>query len=190
VERSGPGSDRDRVVRRSGAVFALSISAAALTVAVGFGIAFAACTEAVSQIFSGIGPLSMPQDVAPIPIPQRSCPYLRLVSAAATNAGAPWHDALAGSGSWIRFTREISGPLADLDAALGAAVPRVPGPVAQDLRTVRHDVQIGRVELLAASSVGDYMGRSQVFEGYTTLTHAGALVGNACGAALAPPLPF
>jgi hypothetical protein len=190
VERSGPGTDRDRVVRRSGAVFALSLSAAALTVAVGFGVAFAACTGAVAQIFSNLGTPSVSYDVAPIPIPQRACPYLRLVSAAAANAGAPWHDALAGPGTWSRFTHELTGPLADLDAALGAAVPRVPDPVAQDLRTVRHDVQIGRVELFAAGSVSDYMGRSQVFEGYTSLVHAGALVGNACGAALAPPLPF
>jgi hypothetical protein len=34
------------------------------------------------------------------------------------------------------------------------------------------------------------MTRSDVIDGFSRLGHASALVGNACGAPLAPPLPF
>ena len=81
-------------------------------------------------------------------------------------------------------------PLAALDLALGAAIPNVPAPVARDLREVRDDVQFGRVELLDATSANDYLNRSKVIAGYGTLVHASRLVGAACGADLAPPLPF
>ncbi|HEY5173388.1 MAG TPA: hypothetical protein VIK54_16825, partial [Acidimicrobiia bacterium] len=66
----------------------------------------------------------------------------------------------------------------------------VPDLVARDLRAVRHDVQVGRVELLAATSVNEYLARSEVLSGYGTLEHASALVANACGFTLAPPLPL
>jgi hypothetical protein len=196
--RCAPGSrvpvsdeERARIVGRSSAVFALSMCVVAIGVVVGFGIAFAACADTASHLFDGLGgSFSSPGDVKPVPIPATACPYLRLVSASATDAGTPWHDALQEHGDWNLLKLRLTAPLASLDNALGTAIPQVPDVVAQDLRETRRDVQIGRAELLAASSVSDYLGRSNVIDGYQSLAHAGALVGTACGFALAPPLPF
>jgi hypothetical protein len=58
------------------------------------------------------------------------------------------------------------------------------------LLATRHDVEIGRNDLLVASSVGDYLTASRVIDGYQSLAHASALVGTACGFTVAPPLPF
>ena len=176
-------------------VFTAAVTSTGLALLVGFGLLFSACADSFSHLLDGVGPnfgsgnLSF-NDVQPIPVPQASCPYLRLVSAAAANAGAPWHDAFSASASMERLARDLPAPLAALDAALGAAIPNVPGPVARDLRAVRTDVQFGRVELLAATSAKDYLNQSKVIEGYGTLVHASRLVGAACGADIAPPLPF
>src|SRR6478609_3642275 len=103
----------------------------------GFGLLFSACAESFSHLLDGVGSpnfasgdLSFGEPVDPIAIPQSSCPYLLLVSAAATNAGAPWHDAFSVSASLPRLARDLPAPLAALDGALGAAIPNVPGPVA------------------------------------------------------------
>jgi hypothetical protein len=186
VGRSAPTSERDRIARRSGVVFALSVSAVGLALFVGFVVPMAACAHSVSDILQG----TAPEAVRPIPIPQTACPYLHHVAAAATNAGAPWHDAFQPSPDWNHFAAELSAPLAALDLALAAAVPHVPDPVARDLVAVRQDVQVGRAELSASTSVSDYLARSQVLAGYGTLEHASALVANACGFTLAPPSPF
>jgi hypothetical protein len=171
-------------------VFLLSVGAAGLALFAGFGIAMAACEHSVRDVFSGFGNIGTFENVQPIPIPQTACPYVRLASAAAADAAAPWHDAFKPSPDWERFSTQLSGPLANLDAALGAAVPHVPEPVARDLRTVLADVKVGRVQLLAATSVSDYMARSDVLGGFAALGHASALIGTACGPTLAPPLPF
>jgi hypothetical protein len=189
MRHSEPTFDRDRIARRSGAVFALSVAATGLALFVGFGIAMAGCEHSLQDAFSGFGNGSF-ESVAPIPIPPTACPYVRLTAAAAAEAAKPWHDAFAPAADWARFSKDLSAPLANLDAALTATVPNVPAPVAQDLRTVQHDVEFGRVQLFAANSVSEYMNGSKVFEGFTALGHASALVGTACGPQLAPPLPF
>jgi hypothetical protein len=188
VKSSASPPKRDRTERLPGTVFLAAVGSVGFAMMVGFGLLFSACADSLSHLASG-GPPAV-DDVQPIPIPHASCPYLRLVAGAATNAGAPWHDTLSGSASLARMVRDLPAPLAALDLALAAAIPNVPGPVARDLREVRHDVQIGRVELLAATSADDYLNRSKVLEGYATLVHASRLVGDACGAAIAPPLPF
>jgi hypothetical protein len=184
--RSAPTSERDRIARRSGVVFVLSVSTVGLALLVGFGVVMAACAHSVSDLLQ----LPAPEAVRPIPIPHSACPYLQVVAVAAEKAGAPWHGALEPSADWKRFTAQLSAPLTALDIALADAVPHVPGLVAQDLRAVRHDVQVGRVELLVATSVNDYLTRSEVLSGYSTLEHASALVANSCGFTLAPPLPL
>lgn len=184
--RSAPTSERDRIARRSGVVFVLSVSAAGLALFVGFGVVMAACANSVSDVLQ----LPAPEAVRPIPIPQTACPYLQVVAVAAEKAGAPWHGALEPTADWKQFSGQLSAPLTALDIALAAAVPHVPDLVARDLRAVRHDVQVGRVELLAATSVNEYLARSEVLSGYGTLEHASALVANACGFTLAPPLPL
>ena len=73
----------------------------------------ASCAHSVSDILQG----TAPEAVRPIPIPQTACPYLQLVSVAATNAGAPWHDAFQPSPDWNHFAAELSAPLAALDIA-------------------------------------------------------------------------
>ncbi|MDQ1474941.1 MAG: hypothetical protein QOE62_170 [Actinomycetota bacterium] len=190
MRHSEPTLERDRIARRSGAVFVLSVGAAGLALFAGFGFAMAACANSVGDVFAGFGNIGTFDTVKPIPIPQTACPYVRLASAAAADAAAPWHDAFAPSPDWNRFSKQLSAPLANLDAALAAAVPHVPDPVARDLRTVLRDVQFGRVQLLASTSVNDYMVTSKVLEGFTALGHASALIGTACGPTLAPPLPF
>jgi hypothetical protein len=190
MRHSEPTLERDRIARRSGAVFVLSVGAAGLALLGGFGFAMAACANSVGDVFSGFGNFGSFETVKPIPIPQTACPYVRLASAAAADAAAPWHDAFTPSPDWARFSKQLSTPLANLDAALTAAVPHVPRPVAQDLRTVLRDVQFGRVQLLAATSVSEYLTGSKVLEGFTALGHASALIGTACGPTLAPPLPF
>jgi hypothetical protein len=196
VKSSTQASKRDRTERRPGIVFTAAVSSTGLALLVGFGLLFSACANSFSHLLDGVGTnfgsgdLSFGDNVQPVPVPQASCPYLRLVSAAATNAGAPWHDAFSGSASIQRLAHDLPAPLAALDAALGAAIPNVPSPVARDLRAVRTDVQFGRVELVAATSAKDYLNQSKVIEGYGTLVHASRLVGAACGADIAPPLPF
>jgi hypothetical protein len=190
MRHSEPTLDRDRIARRSGAVFVLSVGAAGLALFVGFGIAMAACEHSLEDAFSGFGKVGSFESVEPIPIPPSACPYVRLTAAAAADASKPWHDAFEPTADWERFSKDLTGPLANLDAALGAAVPHVPELVAQDLREVQRDVEFGRVQLFAAKSVSEYMGGSKVFEGFTALGHASALVGTACGPTLAPPLPF
>ena len=175
---------------RSGIVFLLSVIATGVALLVGFGVLMTACANSLSRVGDAFGSVTTSPPVQPIAIPQSACPYLRLVATAATNAGAPWHVAFEPAADWNRFSHDLAGPLVALDDALTAAVPNVPAAVAQDLREVQRDVQRGRVQLLVASSVTDYMGQSNVVEGYTALGHASALVGNACGVTIAPPLPF
>jgi hypothetical protein len=189
MRHSEPTSERDQVVRRSAAVFLASIGATGLALFVGFGLAMAACTNALEHAFDGFN-LGTIESVEPIPIPQASCPYLRLTAAAAADAAPPWRVAFQPTADWKRFSKDLTVPLANLDAALGATVGHVPAPVAEDLRAVRRDVEYGRVQLFAATSVSDYLTRSRVLEGFTALGHASALVGTACGVSLAPPIPF
>jgi hypothetical protein len=190
MRRSEPTLEGHRTAGRSGAVFAVSVGAVGLALFVGFGLAMNACANAVSETFSGFGDIGTFDSVEPIPIPPTACPYVQLTSAAAAAAAAPWHDAFQPAPDWNRFAKELAAPLANLDAALGATVPHVPEAVALDLRAVQRDVEVGRVQLSAATSVSDYMTRSDVIDGFSRLGHASALVGNACGAPLAPPLPF
>lgn len=196
VRSSASPPKRDRAERLPGTVFFTVVGSVGLAMMVGFGLLFAACADSFSHLGDGLTlgptPKGFPfgDDVKPIRIPPASCPYLRLVAAAATNAGAPWHDAFSNRASLARLERDLPEPLAALDSALGAAIPNVPGPVARDLRSVRADVQFGRVELYAATSADEYLSRSKVLEGYGTLVHASELVGGACGVDIAPPLPF
>jgi hypothetical protein len=190
MRRSQPTLEGDRTARRSGAVFALSVGAVGLALFVGFGLAMAACEHSLQNAFSGFGDIGSFDSVKPIPIPPSACPYVRLTAAAAADAAKPWHVAFEPTADWARFSKDLTAPLANLDAALGASVPHVPELVAQDLREVQRDVEYGRVQLFSAKSVSEYMGRSMVVEGFTALGHASALIGTACGPTLAPPLPF
>jgi hypothetical protein len=173
-----------RVERNSALVFTLAMCATAVVILVGFGLAAAACSDAFNDLTeSGSSP-------KPIPIPQAACPYLRLVSVAAANAGAPWSQVFdSNPPSWAQFSSQLRGPLGALDIALGDAIPHVPVPVANDLSTVRLRVENGRRELEIQTSVTDYLDTSGVADGYLTLQHASALVDNACGFTLAPAFP-
>ena len=158
VKASAPASERDRVERRTGIVFlrpsvrrvsrcssaSASSSRRARTRSRSWLTAFA--INASSNDGRG-------NDVQPIRVPQTSCPYLRLVSTAATNAGAPWHGALSGPQAgngwratypcrWRRSTSRSVRPSRTF-----------PPPSPRDLRSVRRDVQVGRVQLLEANSV-------------------------------------
>jgi hypothetical protein len=133
-----------------------------------------------------LGPSQSESAVQPIPVPQSACPYLRLVSVATAQAQTPW---LNGSVSdWPRFSRDLSTPLASLDGALGAAIPHVPDAVARDFRDTRREVEVGRMALLAAHSLAEYLGRANVTGGYAALRHASELVGTTCGFQVAPSL--
>jgi hypothetical protein len=72
-----------------------------------------------------------------------------------------------------------------LDEALTAAIPHVPVAVAEELRTARDQVEIGRIELPHARSLHEYAAHSDVVAGFAALAHASALVGNACGVDIA-----
>ena len=129
-------------------------------------LAMAACEHSLEDAFSGFGKLGSFDSVEPIPIPPTSCPYVRLTAAAAADTAEPWHVAFEPAADWARFSKDLTGPLANLDAALAAAVPHVPEPVAQDLREVQRDVEYGRVQLFSAKSVSEYMGRLQGRRGF------------------------
>jgi hypothetical protein len=188
-------SERDRTERRKNTVFVVSMLGGLLTLFAGFSFAFAACARsldsAINSAFSGfnLAP-SFKADVQPIAIPQSACPSLRVVSVAAKDAAAPWAQVFDPAIDPTEFSKRLAAPLASLDGALGAAVDHVPGPVASDLRTVREKVESGRLQLPVKDSVMRYLDRSGVVDGYSTLQHASALVGNACGFVLAPPIPF
>ncbi len=190
MRRSLPTLEEDPTAGRSAVVFFASVGTVGLVLLVGFGLAMAACANSISDTFSGFGDIGTFDSVEPIPIPPTACPYVRLTSAAAAAAAQPWHGAFGPAPDWNRFAKELAAPLANLDAALGATVPHVPAAVALDLRNVRRDVELGRVQLFASTSVSDYMTRSDVVDGFGALGHASALVADACGPTLAPPLPF
>lgn len=187
MRRSLPTLEEDPTARRSGAVFFASVGAVGLALFVGFGLAMAACANSISDGFGDIGTFD---SVEPIAIPPPACPYVRLASAAAATAAKPWHGAFGPAPDWNRFAKDLAEPLANLDATLGATVPHVPDAVARDLRTVQRDVELGRVQLFTATSVSEYIARSNALEGFSALAHASALIGDACGPALAPPSPF
>jgi len=172
-------------------VFLAAVGGIGVAMLAGFGLMFSACGHAFSDATSGFNFFPDEKDTPSraIPIPPAACPYLRLVSAAATDAAEPWRLGLDPSTKWDRFATELSEPLARLDAALGAAITRVPPAVAHDLIEARRNVEVGRVQLLATTSVHDYLGQGNVLAGTSALADADALVGTACNVTLAP-LPF
>jgi hypothetical protein len=181
--------EQRRIERNSPLVFSLAMFGAVIAIFVGFGIAIASCEDSVAEIVENFGKGQQPS-VTSIPIAKSSCPYLRLVSVAAANAGAPWNEDIGyGEPPWSRFSSQLRAPLGALDIALGDAIPHVPALVAADFSEVRRDVEIGRLDLATSYSVDDYMARAPVVEGYLKLVHASELVGNACGFEVAPP-PF
>lgn len=187
--------ERDRIERRKTGVFLLALLGGVLVLFAGFDYAMTQFAHSVQGVFSGFDLLPhdgsrLGTEVQPIPIPQSACAYLRIVSVAANDAAAPWADAFTPSVDPAQFSKQLAPPLASLDAALGAAVDHVPGPVASDFRTVRATVEVGRLNLPVRDSVPKYLDRSGVVAGYGALQHASALVGNACGFVLAPPIPF
>src|SRR5947207_13176382 len=109
-----PTSERDRIVRRSGAVFLLSVGATGLALFVGFGLAMAACTNSLEDAFDGFN-LGTVESVKPIPIPQTACPYLRLTAKAAADAAPPWRVAFQPTADWKQFSKDLTAPLANLD---------------------------------------------------------------------------
>ncbi len=172
-------------------MFALSISATALAIIVGFGYAVAACAEDLSDAIHDATKYGFAgEDVRPIAIPPTACPYLERVDTSAREAGQPWADAgifaPQPSVSWPQFRAELRDPLARFDDALTAAIPRVPAPVADDLRTVEDKVRWGRLALSGAHSVEEYTSNTDVFGGYAALAHADALIGGACNVDIAP----
>ena len=190
MKRSARRPEPD-LVGRAGVSITL-IGLAALFGLMIVGIVAAAAALAAFNInvdLSGLKNNPFASDVHPIPVPRAACPYLRLVSVAAANAAAPWSAEFQRAPDWEQFSTRISPSLASFDDALGGAVPHVPPPVAHDLLEVRRQVEIGRAALPTAHSVDDYFNSSGVITGYSTLSHASALVGGACGFPLAPPIP-
>jgi hypothetical protein len=189
VRRSTPvrerDRDRDRVAWRSAVVVGLSVGATGLVLVAGFGFLLVRSGHAVAQagndIMSGYEMHFDEHPEPPIPIPPAACPYLRLVATAADHASAPWLQTFTHEPEWTQFSHDLSAPLAELDAALGAAIPHLPAPIAQDFGSARAGVAIGRAQLLAAHTLREYRDRIDVGDGSFGLNQTEALSGNQCG---------
>jgi hypothetical protein len=164
-----------------------------LTLALGgcAAVAVTALTRATSNINLGLsdGFPFEPQNVTPISVPTRACPYLLRVRDTAADAGTMWfstagHDATPGA----TVRSQFGPPLLKFDAALRAAIPNTPEPIAAALLRTLAQVQIGERELGAATSAGQYFDATigPVSNGYSDLGYASALMGEACGFSLNP----
>ncbi len=185
-----PERDRDDGGWQPGCLVAL---AALVAVFVGFGAVMVACGNSLRHIGEGIAVPNFPKPLAAIPVPSASCASLRAVHLTATDAGQSWGTVLTNpndTSSWQLFAAQLGPRLARFDLALHAAVPRTPAPIAAELRDVIRRVDVGRVQLPHAQSAADYaaLTNNAVIDGYTALSRASELVGDACGFALAPGL--
>jgi hypothetical protein len=145
--------------------------------------------DGIGSIFSNPVP-TQPEE--PIPIPGRSCPYLREVHDTAAASGQLYLSANAlptrSPDAWLLRRAQLRQSLAQFDGALRRAIPRVPPRVAKQLLGVLQEVRTGEENLTEAATFADYNTRTfdSVFLGYLALGNASGLVGNACGFALQP----
>jgi hypothetical protein len=165
----------------------------------GLGVVFAGLVglfALAANAISGIGPIfSSPvatQPEEPIPIPGRSCPYLREVHDTAAASGQLYLSANAvptrSPEPWQLRRAQLRQSLARFDGALRRAIPRVPPRVATQLSGVLRDVRNGEQNLTKAATFHDYNAQTfdSVILGYLALGNASGLVGNACGFTLQP----
>ena len=171
---------RQRHTRRNVAIFGGVIVALLVAGAVTVGVALASID---------VGDIGRRSPTKAIPIPATACPYLRVVSVAASDANH-WDQGIATGDvkSWRAFAKRTAPTLAALDHSLRLAIPHVPKPVATQLRWTLLNVVKGRPALLGSESYIDYLHQSEdaVTGGYAALSEASDLVGNACGFTLAP----
>lgn len=146
---------------------------------------------AVVVVMSSVKPLDdlgVRAPLKPILIPTTACPYLRSVSASASTANYRAGLAASDGKSWRAFAEQTAPALAALQRSLELAIPHVPRPVAVQLRLTLHQVVIGRPALVTSRSSADYLDKTNGAQliGFSALTDASSLVGNACGLTLVP----
>jgi hypothetical protein len=141
----------------------------------------ASCVNSFSHSFGTFGAPA----VKPIPIPAAACPYLLVLHVAADSAGVGWVKALDydTTKQWRPFAVQLAPKLGVLETALLVASVHVPRPVAADFTDALHQVVIGRPPLAASSDVDAYLAatNSAVMQGWSDLSNASGLIGNACG---------
>ena len=178
--------------RRALKVVLVVFGAFTLTIGGCAAVAVVALDRAVSGFKLGpFDPTVLPPDVKPIPISTRACPALEKVRDTAGRAGSLWFALGMGTtDTHDTVSTEYATALLQFDAALHAAIPQVPEPIAADLLRTLAQVQIGERELSQAGSNRDYFSRTfdPVMTGNTSLGYALARVGNACGTAMEPTL--
>jgi len=167
--------------------------AALVAVFVGLGALMVSCSNSLGHFGGTLSVPMFPKPLAPIPVPRASCASLRAVQLTAADAGQSWGAVLTNSNStitWQAFAAQLGPRLARFDVALHAAVSRTPAPIAAEFREVIRKVDVGRAQLPHAQSQAAYatLTNNAVLDGYTSLSRASDLVGDACGFTLAPGL--
>jgi hypothetical protein len=158
----------------------------------GFATAFTGCTYLVATWTPDLGfHFDSRPRLKPIPVPRTACPYLRQVhdtaSVAGQASGAATFDTRDGK-RWSASAMLLSLKLQRFDLALRSAAPHVPTPIAARLEAVNRQVDIGVSQLPLARTGSDWSARTAdaVFSGYSSLSDASDLTGNACGFTVAP----
>jgi hypothetical protein len=146
------------------------------------GVFAAACSE--------IDPTPLARDNhEAIPIPPASCPALRAVKDTAAAAADVWYED-GFDADWGPLAYRLAATLPPFDAALTAAIPRVPEKLAQDLRAVQLRVRRGIEDLTRSQGRDEYLERTagSLGAGSMSLLRADAHAGDACGFRLFPGL--
>jgi hypothetical protein len=116
-------------------------------------------------------------------LPQQQCGDLAAVrdaGVATSNTVMP----LALSGPWAQARPRVDAVLARYELTLQLASNEVPPALAENLRAVAAAVHSGRAELATADDATQFHDRvfSHVVGGFLSLSHAAAVLGDACGA--------
>jgi hypothetical protein len=124
--------------------------------------------------------------VAPIPISQRACPYLKAVRTTADTAGRTSMDLLearSASRAQVELRSTYPNQLAALDLSVRVAAAVVPKPISAKLSDVAANVEADRKLLRATHDPAAFSSRGidALVDGTLSLQAASDLVGNACG---------
>jgi hypothetical protein len=172
-----------------GCLFAFLGLAVAFAAGVG-GCAYVAATLSRDLDFS-FGGLNG-EHVKPIRVPQSSCPYLRLVRETAAIAGEASGAAHSETDAieWRRQSLVLGQKLLTFDSALRAAAAHTPMRIARQLDDVDAQVNLGVKQLTMSRTGSDWSSStiSGVMNGYSSLSYASDLTGQACGFTVAPDM--
>jgi hypothetical protein len=125
----------------------------------------------------------------PIPIPARSCPFLKAVQEASVPVGtASWHLLVGGPNDRVTGGDDLAAKLSAFDLSLRVAATQTPGPVRSDLTSVALDVERGQALLRSAPNSQTFVDRAltPLADGVIAFQDASDLIGGACGTRLSP----